>query len=272
MPNLEQALRRLRSTGTVLRIWADFVCIDQDNHLERSTQVSLMARIYSWASLVPCWLGDNTPATAIGMEIISYLASDLPFNEGSPWNRYSLQDITEGLQDVLERSYFSRILVVQEAALASYIKLQVGDQSITWEREKTARLFLARIKLLEVLPSWRVSGGSNIDMRPIRELLEQSVLQMNRQVGRAQNVTLLDVVHTMRFRKFTHACDSIYAVMGLVSPAEVAGFVPDYGQSWEETYNRFYDCALRNVLKNPEEEWEDTKGNSLDEQAAIRAI
>ncbi|KAM0294607.1 hypothetical protein ACHAO9_001042 [Fusarium lateritium] len=198
MPNLEQALRRLRSTGTVLRIWADFVCIDQDNHLERSTQVSLMARIYSWASLVPCWLGDNTPATAIGMEIISYLASDLP--------------------------------------------------------------------------SWRVSGGSNIDMRPIRELLEQSVLQMNRQVGRAQNVTLLDVVHTMRSRKFTHACDSIYAVMGLVSPAEVAGFVPDYGQSWEETYNRFYDCALRNVLKNPEEEWEDTKGNSLDEQAAIRAI
>jgi hypothetical protein len=221
-----------------------------------------MTKIYSWAKLVPCWLGDSTPASVIGMEILSYLADGLPFNEGSPWNRYSMQKTTEGLRDILGRSYFSRIWVVQEAALASHIQLQVGDHSITWEREKSARLFLARIKLLEVSPSWRATGGSKADMRPIRELLEQSVLQMNQQVGRVQNVTLLDVVHTMRFREFTDSRDSIYSVIGLVSPAEVAGFVPSYSQSWEETYNQFYDYALRNVLKNPEENW-DIKGSSL---------
>jgi hypothetical protein len=49
--------------------------------------------------------------------------------------------------------------------------------------------------------------------------------------------------------------------MGLVSPAEVTGFVPDYSQSWEETYNRFYEYALKNVLKNPEEKW-DVEGSS----------
>jgi hypothetical protein len=66
----------------------------------------------------------------------------------------------------------------------------------------------------------------------------------------------------MRFREFTDSRDSIYSVIGLVSPAEVAGFVPSYSQSWEETYNQFYDYALRNVLKNPEENW-DIKGSSL---------
>ncbi|KAH7238162.1 hypothetical protein BKA59DRAFT_481515 [Fusarium tricinctum] len=47
-------------------------------------------------------------------------------------------------------------------------------------------------------------------MRPIRELLEQSVLQMDRQVGRVQNATLLDLVHSMRFREFTDSRDSIF--------------------------------------------------------------
>jgi hypothetical protein len=65
----------------------------------------------------------------------------------------------------------------------------------------------------------------------------------------------------MRFREFTDSRDSIFGIMGLVSPAEVAGFVPDYSQSWEETYNRFYEYALKNVLKNPEEKW-DIEGSS----------
>ncbi|KIL92938.1 hypothetical protein FAVG1_04119 [Fusarium avenaceum] len=261
-PNLEHALRHLRSAETAQRLWVDFICINQSDYQERSTQVSLMTKIYSWGKLVPCWLGDSTPDSTIGMEILSYLAGDLPFDEGSPWNRHSMQKTTEGLRDVLGRSYFSRIWVVQEAALASCVKVQVGDLFITWEREKSARLFLARIKLLEVSPSWRSTGGSKVDMRPIRELLEQSILQIDRQVGRVQNATLLDAVHSMRFREFTNPMDSIYGIMGLVSPAEVAGLVPDYSQSWEETYNQFYEHALRNVLKNPEEKWE-VKSDSL---------
>lgn len=140
--------------------------------------------------------------------------------------------------------------------------LQVKDYSLTWEREKNARLFLARIKLLEVSPSWKSTGGSEVDMRPIREILEQSVLQMDCQVGRVQNATLLDAVHSMRFREFTNPIGSIFGVMGLVSPAEVAGLVPDYSQSWEETYNRFYQHALRNGMKSPEEKW-DIEGGSL---------
>lgn len=85
---------------------------------------------------------------------------------------------------------------------------------------------------------------------------------MDRQVGRVQNATLLDAVHSMRFREFSTPMDSIYGIMGLVSPAEVAGLVPDYNQSWEETYNQFYEHALRDVLKNPEEKW-GIEGDSL---------
>ncbi|CAH0045977.1 unnamed protein product [Clonostachys solani] len=41
------------------RIWADAICINQSDPVERSEQVTLMPRIYSKAALVLGWLGDQ---------------------------------------------------------------------------------------------------------------------------------------------------------------------------------------------------------------------
>lgn len=41
------------------RLWADAICINQDNFEERSHQVGLMGRIYSSASLVVAWLSNE---------------------------------------------------------------------------------------------------------------------------------------------------------------------------------------------------------------------
>lgn len=42
-----------------LRVWADAVCINQDDLAERAQQVQLMERIYSGAELVVCWMPDG---------------------------------------------------------------------------------------------------------------------------------------------------------------------------------------------------------------------
>lgn len=57
---LEAALRDLRDPFRVLRIWADALCIDQSNLAERSSQVGLMAQIYSTAHLTVIHLGPLT--------------------------------------------------------------------------------------------------------------------------------------------------------------------------------------------------------------------
>ena len=55
--NLKMALFYLRQSSTPRVLWIDALCIDQEDAEERSHQVSLMARIYSSAVRVICWLG-----------------------------------------------------------------------------------------------------------------------------------------------------------------------------------------------------------------------
>ncbi|KAL8281792.1 hypothetical protein RB597_009485 [Gaeumannomyces tritici] len=59
-PNLYEAIRHLRSARRRTFLWADAVCINQEDTAERGHQVSLMASIYRRARQTIVWLGDNT--------------------------------------------------------------------------------------------------------------------------------------------------------------------------------------------------------------------
>ena len=56
--SLECALRYLRLLDTERYIWADAICINQDDLDERYHQVQLMGRIYKQADRVLVWLGE----------------------------------------------------------------------------------------------------------------------------------------------------------------------------------------------------------------------
>lgn len=58
--NLQDALRRLRRSSDTRLLWADAVCINQDDVQEQSEQVALMAQVYSSADQVIVWLGEDT--------------------------------------------------------------------------------------------------------------------------------------------------------------------------------------------------------------------
>jgi hypothetical protein len=62
--NLYLALRSMQSgvTGT-MHVWADAVCINQEDNSEKSAQIQLMREIYQSASEVRIWLGVGTPET-----------------------------------------------------------------------------------------------------------------------------------------------------------------------------------------------------------------
>jgi hypothetical protein len=85
-PNLYGALQNLRLRTTVdlidyfkpsRRFWIDAVCINQEDIQERSQQVLLMWSIYSKASRVVVWLGEEQDNSSLGMEMVRLL--DLNF-------------------------------------------------------------------------------------------------------------------------------------------------------------------------------------------------
>jgi len=61
MKSLESAMRHLRQPHCPLHVWADALCIDQQNTDEKNHQVSMMGDIYSAASRVYIWLGKPDP-------------------------------------------------------------------------------------------------------------------------------------------------------------------------------------------------------------------
>ncbi|KAK3898022.1 putative heterokaryon incompatibility protein [Staphylotrichum tortipilum] len=69
-PTIEKALRRLRTEDTHLRIWVDFICINQTDLEERSHQVSIMGIIYSRARTVHIWLDEDTSGLEAALRVI----------------------------------------------------------------------------------------------------------------------------------------------------------------------------------------------------------
>ncbi|RGP76437.1 hypothetical protein FLONG3_5322 [Fusarium longipes] len=60
------------------RVWADALCINQEELLERTHQVGLMADIYSSASIVFAWLSSNDRDVEKGFQVLNYIPCGNP--------------------------------------------------------------------------------------------------------------------------------------------------------------------------------------------------
>ncbi|KAK3897376.1 heterokaryon incompatibility protein-domain-containing protein [Staphylotrichum tortipilum] len=158
--NLEAALRRLRAHhaipgGAPLVIWADAVCINQDDVVERGMQVALMGRIYKSCAEVCIWLGpfghEHEPACldaaalsqtsfparpgpiSAAESVVLYakslvaLASASHLHEVALFSDKSTIDaITDAVRALSDSSWFTRGWVVQEGLLPSKTAVYFG--------------------------------------------------------------------------------------------------------------------------------------------------
>ncbi|KAI8710893.1 Heterokaryon incompatibility protein 6, OR allele [Fusarium sp. LHS14.1] len=145
--NLAEALKRLTEAaqaahliGTTYQLWADAVCINQDDELERSQQVLLMGELYSSATFVCAWLGTQSwISTAFKtLRTISRIVLDAKENiealDGLGWlyghPEFCSQDMPSdeqtlipnrhwmALRDLVDLPYWSRMWIFQEIVLS----------------------------------------------------------------------------------------------------------------------------------------------------------
>lgn len=72
--NLHDALESMRLKGIKL-LWADAICINQKDPIERGAQVQLMSRIYSQADRVLLWLGRHQRQVDVAMAYLGFFRS-----------------------------------------------------------------------------------------------------------------------------------------------------------------------------------------------------
>jgi len=148
--NLHAALQHLRRPwGPPRRIWADAVCINQDDATEKGGQVQMMRDIYRGASRTVVWLGDATVFTPAGFTLIPRLLDAhrmrQEVGDGRPLMSLSASDREMyGIPSYLARdwlallcvfdvAYFRRMWIVQEVVVSRTVDVMCGHDGCTWD-------------------------------------------------------------------------------------------------------------------------------------------
>lgn len=72
---LAEALRAFRKKDKPRILWADAICIDQDNATEKGSQVEMMFKIFAMADRVLVWLGPSEDQTAHVYDLLKHLCA-----------------------------------------------------------------------------------------------------------------------------------------------------------------------------------------------------
>ena len=143
--NVERALQclNIHAKSESYLIWIDGLCIDQEDPRDKEAQVPLMGTIYAAASKVIVWLGESNIQIEQALEASSALLTTLLGVRGkiAP-EKHTLREyglpgrrspIWDGLGQLFDRPWFSRLWVLQEAVLARDIDIVCGGNVIDFD-------------------------------------------------------------------------------------------------------------------------------------------
>ncbi|KAJ3575182.1 hypothetical protein NPX13_g4120 [Xylaria arbuscula] len=232
--NLDLALRDLRDPDEPRVMWIDAICINQVDIVERNRQVKRMGDIYSQASQVIVWLGPGSDSADRAIEVLKLIGSEVEILDGiglapSPgktrfYHRADLQmgfrdDQWESVQQLVNRPWFTRVWVVQEALLGgSRVVVQSGRSIMSWD------LFHRGISTLSqnhyVAPDLKMDLGSPralCDTDPSREATKYIIL-----MG--------------ALKSCSEPRDLVYGFLGLLPRDLTALIQPDYSRDLGKVY------------------------------------
>ncbi|KAM3522160.1 hypothetical protein MY4038_008745 [Beauveria bassiana] len=237
--NLYSALLGLRDCALPRILWADAVCINQDDLEERSRQVQYMAEIYARAGRVIVWLehgavGDctrDTKSPKAGYGALEELSDAANGRSKSLTKSSDVRVDYPAICAILQGSWFERVWVLQEVAAARQVLIMCGDcvidgyafctglqaLNITFEDTSMQRRLASAVNLIK-------SAG----LRPKQLNGFSTPFSLN-------ICTLAELVDMFHNREATDKRDKVYALLGMSKDAPTA-LLPDYTITWKDCF------------------------------------
>jgi hypothetical protein len=266
--NLYAALKRLRCLSTSRILWIDQICIDQSNKrgsvAERNLQVLFMKNIYQTAQKVIVWLGDDDADTPIIAEMLRRLptAPDDAVTDSKILQRLDQEvlywiihyetctdghakDRRQALIRFLNRQWFGRAWVYQEAVVAADLKVVLGSFSFSFDL--LVRLIYGTYTLVKEEPD-------RITSQALKKTKAYGTLRlMWDDRNRLHNRETLDLLSILWCaRKYLQASDPrdmVYSFLGVQNlEYEVA---PDY--SMKVTLRDAFTTLACNMIRSTED-------------------
>jgi hypothetical protein len=262
--NLSDALYRLRLADKPRYVWADALCINQDDTDERSKQVRLMRFIYKHANRVLVWLGNDPEREAIpAFSVLCGIASSVTLGGhpiGKPSynsNGVSSQSIPHipgydtppsvdsslwvAVASLFDNPWFWRVWCIQEVALASSALVIWGECEIAWRW-----LGLAAVRIqaafYQILQRYNMGGVSNAHLMFRISQGEQDL--------EALSISFSHLVALTRHFRATDPRDRIFGLLGLPAtdsdPENGEFFIdPDYSLPAQTVYRKYAHKVLQ---------------------------
>ncbi|KAK0612007.1 hypothetical protein B0T14DRAFT_339770, partial [Immersiella caudata] len=234
---LHSALRHIRDPRKSILVWADAVCINQNDDHEKTIQIRHMREIYQFASKVCAFIGEGDNASVDALETLMQIRAAAQHNSRPDppplWEgRETPPDndlVWEDIKAVLSRGWFRRAWITQELVLATQVDFRCGDWHQPWEHVFDA----IRICMAEENPLSQGDTGLTFayNLGFMRESFKNPLKQ--------KHCDLLAVLELFSHTQSTHPADKLFALLGLACDASDAAFDPDYDSPLEFVARRY---------------------------------
>jgi hypothetical protein len=233
-------------------LWADAICINQNDLEEKAIQIGLMGPIYELAELVRVFPSPDFATLDIDIdEITSFSRSTsipLPAPQGSisdePLLSHGFPDLSDPFWTKIRAFFllpwFYRLWIIQEAVLARKLVIHCGDSMLEW---KDLVVFVKKIK------SWSLSSR-------ISKPLVSKVCHGIRLAEGWIRVLTIDLMRSkysksifaqllmMRGALCQNPLDRVYGMLWLIEDSARDKIKPNYGKKVQEEFLEFNHLAL----------------------------
>jgi hypothetical protein len=250
--NLHSALHHLRLADRQRRIWADALCINQEDLRERNSQVKNMGRIYKNASRTLVWLGEETQAVAGAFNAFQIALKIFPPRDALQLpSQQAINELILGILDLraatdwdsmielLLHPWFGRKWIIQEAVLAKSVLAVCGLHTLDWNVIERVLIDIRLYHVDIVIPA--------ITMRSNAVFAINNVMKMFFiKSGSTQRSYEELLFATFGFRS-TDPRDQFFAIFGLAEDAETISpdLHPDYSVTFSQLTIGYVQWSLQ---------------------------
>lgn len=258
--NLYAALKSVRQQKPSYW-WVDAVCINQEDTLERNSQVAMMTMIFKMSSKVHIWLGGEEEDSDLGMDLIKKISAVNragPGDKEIPFPNCSMVEKIrhwQALTQLFQRPWWERVWVRQEVVVGGSARVQCGKKTCQFEQIcDVAGILHSLVEQHGYQPiqlggySIGRSASTSGRLRISCYLRATMLLKLRNDLGSGYNVKYGDLTRLLfhtRSCKSTDPRDKVFSVLGLADPA-LCSVKPDY----RTTLDHVLKTVTRAIITN----------------------
>ncbi|EFX06511.1 het domain containing protein [Grosmannia clavigera kw1407] len=225
---LKQLRARHRVTGDRVPVWADAICINQKDDIEKAMQVRRMGIFYSKADKVVIWAGNETSETCGALQSLDQ------WNKMSQLQNAEIHTSSDTLHSppredaarinaLLECPWFTRAWTIQELVFGSQVVIMSNVSELPWQT------FIGGvISSGQRLPN--IHADAALALNATRRYYNGRTPVQSGRRGGGLKYSFLELIELFFYAQSTHQRDRLFSLLNLAYDTTVdkEGFYPDY--------------------------------------------